>query len=173
MDIGVDISTQLFPNPLTMLYTLAVTGVLFFFVYKYLFNPAREILAKRSAYMQDKLTSAAKQNEEAEEHLASAKAQIDKAQDLAQAILKQADKEAGALKETIVDAANVKAAEIYARANERIKKEEKELRQEINKQIVDVALAANEKLLGEKDLRQETAKSLAKIVEELERESGQ
>ena len=65
MDIGIDISSQLFPNPFTMLYTLLVTAVLFFFVYKFLFNPAREMMAKRADYVQSKLDDADKLNAEA------------------------------------------------------------------------------------------------------------
>ena len=52
MDLGFDVATQLMPNILTMLTQWCATGVLFFFVYKFLFNPAREMIAKRQEYIQ-------------------------------------------------------------------------------------------------------------------------
>ncbi len=171
MDIGVDISTQLFPNPLTMLYTLCVTAILFYFVYRLVFNPAREIIRKRADYVQGKLTEADALNTEAQTNLMLAKDEIDKAQTLSKDIIANAKKEAVDVKNSIVNDANVKADDIYRKAHERIKKEEIELRRDINKQIVDVALCASEKLIAKKDLSDEDQESIARLVEELNEKS--
>ena len=167
MDIGVDVSTQLFPNPLSMLYTLCVTGVLFFFVYKFLFGPAREIIAKRADYVQSKLTDADNTNAEAKKHLESAKAEVEKAQDLSKEIIERAKEEAVGVKDSIVKDANEKADDIYRKAHERIQKEEVELKRDINRQIVDVALAASEKLITKTELDAQTTRSIEAFVEEL------
>ena len=171
MDIWVDISTQLFPNPLTMLYTLCVTAILFYFVYRLVFNPAREIIRKRADYVQGKLTEADALNTEAQTNLMLAKDEIDKAQTLSKDIIANAKKEAVDVKNSIVNDANVKADDIYRKAHERIKKEEIELRRDINKQIVDVALCASEKLIAKKDLSDEDQESIARLVEELNEKS--
>lgn len=171
MDIGVDISTQLFPNPLTMLYTLCVTAILFYFVYRLVFNPAREIIKKRADYVQGKLTEADALNDEAKTNLMLSKDEIDKAQMLSKDIIANAKKEAVDVKNSIVNDANVKADDIYRKAHERIKKEEIELRRDINKQIVDVALCASEKLIAKKDLSDEDQESIARLVEELNEKS--
>lgn len=171
MDIGVDISSQLFPNPFTMLFTLMVTGVLFFFVYKFLFNPAREMIAKRADYVQSKLTEADNLNSEAHENLTKSKAEIDKAAKLSQEIIENAKKEANEVKGDIVKDANQKADDIYKKAHERIRKEELELRKDLNKEIVDVALAASEKLIVSKELEKQDSLSIKKFVEELDNES--
>ena len=172
MDIGVDVSTQLFPNPLTMLYTLCVTGVLFFFVYKFLFNPAREVIAKRADYVQGKLTDADKLNAEAKMHLEDAKAEVEKAQGLSKDIIERAKEEAVGVKDSIVKDANEKADDIYRKAHERIQKEEVELKRDINRQIVDVALAASEKLITETEIDAQTTRSIEAFVEELNDESN-
>ena len=167
MDIGVDVSTQLFPNPLTMLYTLCVTGIMFFFVYKFLFGPAREVIAKRADYVQSKLTDADNTNAEAKKHLENAKAEVEKAQDLSKEIIERAKEEAVGVKDSIVKDANEKADDIYRKAHERIQKEEVELKRDINRQIVDVALAASEKLITETEIDAQTTRSIEAFVEEL------
>ena len=87
MDLGIDISQQLFPNPLTMLYTLCVTAVLFFFIYKFLFNPAREMIQKREDYVNGKLKDADNINLEAKENLSKAKEEVEKAKELSKKIV--------------------------------------------------------------------------------------
>ena len=171
MDIGIDISSQLFPNPFTMLYTLLVTAVLFFFVYKFLFNPAREIIAKRADYVQSKLDDADKLNAEAHENLKTSNMEIEKAQKLSHEIVESAKKEAQDVRDSIVSDAKEKSDEILRKAHDRIKKEELELKKDISKEIVDVALAASEKLITSKELDKQDELSIKKFVEELSDES--
>ena len=168
MDIGIDISSQLFPNPFTMLYTLLVTAVLFFFVYKFLFNPAREMIAKRADYVQSKLDDADKLNAEAHENLKTSNME---AQKLSHEIVESAKKEAQDVRDSIVSDAKEKSDEILRKAHDRIKKEELELKKDISKEIVDVALAASEKLITSKELDKQDELSIKKFVEELSDES--
>lgn len=172
MDIGVDIAEQLFPNPFTFIFTLMVTGVLFFFMYKYLFDPAREMIAKRADYVQGKILDADNINKEAQDNLIHSKEEIIKAQALSKEIIDTAKKEANEIKEDYVKAANQKAEQIYQRANDSIAKKEAELLKDINKQIVDVALAASEKLIVDKQLDKQDALSIEKFIEEMNDDKG-
>ena len=167
MDLGIDISQKLFPNPLTMLYTLCVTAVLFFFIYKFLFNPAREMIQKREDYVNGKLKDDNNINLEAKENLSKAKEEVEKAKVLSKDIIETAKKEAKDTKAVIVDDAKTEAQDIYRKAHDRIKKEEMELKKDINRQIVDVALSASEKLLKDKDLSKQDEDSLNEIIDEL------
>ncbi len=167
MDIGVDISTQLFPNPFTMLYTLCVTGILFFFVYKFLFNPARDMMKKRQDLMQSELEKAKLSKEQALEDRKKAQDEIIKAQGLASEIVAEAKLKADEKRDEIISSANNKADDMYRKAKDRIAKEEKELREGINDQIVDVALHASKKLLNEKDLTKQDEEAIDRFIREL------
>lgn len=170
MDIGVDISTQLFPNPFTMLYTLCVTGILFFFVYKFLFNPARDMMRKRQDLMQGELASAKLAKEEALSDRQKAKEEINKARDMATDIVSEAKLKADKTKDEIIKSANDKADDMYRKVKDRILKEEKEMREGIGDEIVDVALEASKKLLGDKDLSKQDEEAIDRFIRELKDE---
>ncbi len=173
MNIEVDVASQLFPNPFTMAFTLLVTGVLFFFVYKFLWGPSRELLAKRQAYYDEKVTGADQMNEEASRNLKESKEAIAKADKLAQEIRQSAKSEALAIRDDIVDDAKRQADDYIQRAKERMEKEKKELKADINEQIVDVALAASEKLIGSKDVTRQDKEAIERFIEEIDHESRQ
>ena len=48
MSISFDVAGQLFPNLTTMIVQWLSTGVLLFFVVKYLWKPARDFINKRA-----------------------------------------------------------------------------------------------------------------------------
>ena len=90
MNIEVDVASQLFPNPFTMAFTLLVTAVLFFFIYKFVFDPARAMIQKRQDLMAAELSDAAKAKEEASIDREKAKEEIFKARDMASEIIADA-----------------------------------------------------------------------------------
>ena len=165
MSIEVDVASQLIPNPFTMAFTLLVTAVIFFFVYKFLWGPARELLAKRQAYYDDKIKSADEMNAEAASNLDQSKEALKKADALAEDIKASAKVEAEAMKNDIVAKGRRQADDYIDRAKERMAKERDELMADINEQIVDVALAASEKLLGSKDMSTLDKKAIEDFIE--------
>ena len=156
MNIEVDVASQLFPNPFTMAFTLLVTAVLFFFIYKFVFDPARAMIQKRQALMEAELSDAAKAKEE-----------IFKARDMASEIIADAKLKADETKGEILKSANDKADDMYRKAKDRILKEEKEMREGLNDEIVDVALEASKKLLGDKDLSKQDEEAIDRFIREL------
>ncbi len=165
MSIEVDVTSQLLPNPFTMAFTLLVTAVIFFFVYKFLWGPARELLAKRQAYYDDKIKSAEAMDAEAATNLDKSKEAIRRADALAEEIKASAKAEAEAMKDDIVAKGRRQADDYVDRAKERMAKERDELMADINEQIVDVALAASEKLLGSKDMTSQDKMAIERFIE--------
>lgn len=168
MNIEVDVAGQLFPNPLTMAFTLLVTGVLFYFIYKLVWNPAREIIAKRQEYYDGKIKTADDLNKEAEDNLAKSKQAIIDADKLAQEIKASAKAEGESIKGDIVTKAQKQASDYIDKAKERMEKERKELEADINTQIVDVALAASEKLIASKDVKAQDREAIERLIEEFD-----
>ena len=165
MSIEVDVTAQLIPNPFTMAFTLLVTAVIFFFAYKFLWGPARELLAKRQAYYEDKIKSADEMNAEATNNLEESKQALKKADTLAEEIKASAKAEAEAMKNDIVAKGRRQADDYIDRAKERMAKERDELMADINEQIVEVALAASEKLLESKDMSSLDKKAIERFIE--------
>ncbi len=168
MNIEVDVAGQLFPNPFTMAFTLLVTGVLFFFIYKLVWDPARAIIKKREDYYDDKIKSADSLNGEAQENLKKSKQAIIDADKLADEIRTNAKAEGNEIKADIVSKAHKEADDLIVKAKERMEKERKELEADINEQIVDVALAASEKLIGTKDVKGQDREAIERLIEEFD-----
>lgn len=172
MDLGFDVAQQLMPNILTMLTQWCATGVLFFFVYKFLFNPAREMIAKRQDYMQGKMDEAKRYEEEAKKHEEASFNEIQQAKKMSQDIIARAKEEAVSEQDRIIKEANRKAEEKLQKAEDAILKQKAEVQKDLHAHIVNVALAASEKLMNQEALDAENVRSLERFVEEIENESS-
>ncbi|MDO4500790.1 MAG: F0F1 ATP synthase subunit B [Erysipelotrichaceae bacterium] len=164
--MNVDVQGSLFPNLISMITQLCATGLIFLAVKKWLWKPVRNILEKRACAMQESLDSAFKTNEEAKANLDDAKEELKKAKKDSLDIIAGAKKEADALKaELIVDAKKQAQAKIDE-ADKRIEAAKKEMTNELHDEIVNVAMAAVEKLLEEKVNEATDRESIDKFVKE-------
>lgn len=167
--INIDVQGSLFPNPLTMIVQLLSTLIIFLAVKKWLWKPVKNILAKRSDAMQSSLDNAFKQNEEASQNLAKAKAELDSARNSSKEIIDSARLEASNLKQEIINDANKQAQTKLEEADKRIESARKEMQNELHDEIVGVAMAAVEKLLEEKATSKDDQKAIEKFVEEVKK----
>lgn len=165
--MNIDIAGKLFPNPITMLVQLLSTGVLLYYVKKLLWIPAREYLAQRADYAQEQIAQAeglrneaAKLNAEADHALKNAGAQ-------AREIIDKAKQDSLVLKESILKDAKQEADTKLEAARKEIEYEKQAMRNEVTKEIVDVALAATEKLLLEKVTDDDDRLAIEKFVKEV------
>jgi F-type H+-transporting ATPase subunit b len=170
MDIAV--AEQLFPNWLTVVTQLCATGVLLFFVRKFLWGPGREMIAKRQELMQKRLSDAEKLREEAEGYRSQTEQELKDVKTKAKDIVEVARKEANDEKERILEEANRQASATLEKANATIEKEKAELRRDLQKEIVDVALAASTKLMGKDELAEQDQRAIESFVKEIQNESG-
>ncbi len=159
-----DIASQLFPNPLTMLIQLCSTGVLFFFVKKYLWGPARQMLETRAEHMQEDLTKAQTVRLEAEAESEKVKAELKEAAELSRKIVENAKVESLKVKETIVEEAKKEAEHKLESARREIEYEKKQMRQEMTQEIIEVAFAATEKLIESKANKNEDQAAIERFV---------
>lgn len=170
--MSIDVAEQLFPNWLTVVTQLCATGVLFLFVRKYLWNTAKDIIAKRQELMQSRLSDADRMRTEAMLARDASDKELKEIQVKARDMIENARKEATAEKDRIIDEANRQAAASLEKANTTIEKQRQELRKDIQKEIVDVALTASTKLMGTSDLSELDKRSLESFVKEISDESG-
>lgn len=150
MDLGIDIQGNLFPNPLTMVTQLLATLIIFLMFKKFLWKPVREILAKRTQAMQEELDEARQVRAEAEGYLAQAKQRTEEARETGKQIVSDARDEAERVRESIVSDAEARAKSRIESAEAEIAQKEREMREELQDEVADLALMATEALLHEK-----------------------
>lgn len=122
--------------------------LLFILLRIFLYKPLQNIQAKRTALIQNEITSAETQNKEATElknkyetSLKNAKAESDE-------IVGQAKERANAQYDQIVGNANEEAAKILSDARKTAEFDRDKMMQDAQAELADVALAAAAKLIG-------------------------
>ncbi|MFV0550332.1 MAG: F0F1 ATP synthase subunit B [Anaerorhabdus sp.] len=171
MMIDIDIAQQLFPNPSTMIIQLLATGVLFYFVFRFLWEPARALMAKRSNFVHEKLSEAEEKLAEAKEKNKSAHEEVSKAVFRSQEIISKAEKEALASREEILEQAKKDATSKLEKARDEIAIERSQMRDEMVEEMVTVAMLAAEKLISEKVDSDSDQKTIEKFVKELNKQN--
>ena len=149
--IDVDVYTQLVPNPLTMAVQLLSTFVLFFVAYKILWPSAKKYLAARAEKMQEDLAASEEAKKEAYSDRQKALAQLTEASDKADEIVKAALKEAKDEKHSILAQADKEAKAVKKKAQEQIEAERAAMYKDMQREMVEVALSAAGKLIGQKN----------------------
>lgn len=167
MELSFDVQGQLFPNLITMLVQWASTGVLLFFVVKFLWNPAKNFLNARAEYAQSQLSQADALRAEAEKMNEEAKAFIKEAGTTARELVEEAKRESTQLKETLLKEAKEEAEAKLDAARREIEYEKNAMRQGVAKEIVEVAMAATEKLLAEKTTSEDDRLAIEQFVKDV------
>ncbi len=169
--MDIEVAEQLFPNVLTIITQLCATGVLLFFAVKFLWQPGREMLAKRQELMQSRLDDAESLKAEAAQDKAAAASELKDMQSRVKTMMETAKDEAASEKERILEDANRQAQATLDKAAATIEKQKAEMRRDIQREIVDVALAASTKLMGEEELKEQDQRALESFVREIQDES--
>ncbi|MDD6468137.1 MAG: F0F1 ATP synthase subunit B [Erysipelotrichaceae bacterium] len=165
MGITFDVAEKLFPNLATMIVQLCSSGILFYVAYRFLWNPAREYLAKKSELTQKELREAQAAKLEANRDLKTAKQKLTEASYKAKDIVEKGKDEGKIIKESIIRDGRQQADQLLKSAREEIAFEQNKMRQGMQKEIVDVALLATEKLMKEQADEQQNRKSIVSFVE--------
>ncbi|NLA78565.1 MAG: F0F1 ATP synthase subunit B [Erysipelothrix sp.] len=167
MDVpDIDILGSLIPDPITMLAQLMATGVLLFVMKKYLWVPVMNLLAKRADLAQKTLDDAHQMQSQAEQQQVQAQAQLKEAAQKAQVIIQRSEIEAKQIKATILDEAQVQAQQKLTQANQQIELQVKAMQDSIQKEIVDVAFLASERLMHDKIDEEFDRKAIETFVKE-------
>ena len=149
--IDIDVNNQLMPNPLTMAVQLLSTFVLFMLFRKFLWASVKDYLAKRSDKMQEDLAVSEQARAEAVADRDVASRQLKEAAARSEEIVNAAVKEAKTQKDNILEEAGKEADALRKKAHEDIESERREMYGSMKKEMIEVAMAAAEKLLEDQD----------------------
>ena len=148
--IDIDILSQLIPNPITMVVQLCSTLVLFLLMKKFLWTSVQNFLGKRADKMQSDLEESEALKKAASVDREKASQELGEASNKSQQIVDAAIKEAKAQKDVILQEAQKEAQNTMQKAEDRINKQKIEMVASMQKEMVDIAMAATEKLIGSK-----------------------
>lgn len=138
-----DIKGRLFPvNVVDILVQLTATLIAVFLLAKFLWKPAKRYIAKRKEYVESNIAEAKKQNEEASKLLEEAKERIDSSISEAAKIVDDAKKEAEIKSAEVIAKANQTAKDKINQAELEIAHAKEEAAEDVRKQIIDVAILA-------------------------------
>jgi F-type H+-transporting ATPase subunit b len=168
LDFNID--GALFPNIYTLLTQWGATLILYLVFKKYLYTPVVKFLDKRQVRMQEDLEDAKKEREMAQAQHQKAQETYQQAVQTGQQMVDESRKQAETIKSDIVKEAKAQADHKIGMAQSQIDGERKAMLQDVQNEIVEVALAATHRLL-EKEIDEESQRDaisqmLAQISQE-------
>ena len=146
-DLIGDVSAKIFPNVESLIVQLLATGILVFVVIKFFWKPIKSNIDQRREYIKKNIDEAGKLNEEAHINLEKSSQTIKDANVEARRIKDNAEAEALLARQNILDQAKEEADRKMKIAEEQIKKEKEEAKQEIHDEIISVAMMAASKIV--------------------------
>ena len=151
--------------------TILAMFAMFLLLSHLLFNPARDLLEKRQAYIKEQLEKAAKEKQDAIEFKAEYDEKLKAVDKEAEQILSQTRKNAVKRENEIVDEAKAEAARIVDRANHDIELEKSKVKDDVKKEMVSVATVMAEKIVAssldeekQSQLIADTLEDMAKLI---------
>ena len=144
--------------------TILAMFAMFLLLSHLLFNPARDLLEKRQAYI-------AKEKQDAIEFKAEYDEKLKAVDKEAEQILSQTRKNAVKRENEIVDEAKAEAARIVDRANHDIELEKSKVKDDVKKEMVSVATVMAEKIVASSLDEEKQSQLIADTLEEMGEET--
>ncbi|MBR4446381.1 MAG: F0F1 ATP synthase subunit B [Solobacterium sp.] len=164
--IDIDVLGQLIPNPVTMLVQLCSTLILFLLMKKFLWASVQNFLKVRSDKMQSDLAASEQAKQEALSDRQKAQVQLSEASKKSEEIVSAAVRQAKQEKDAILAQADKEAANTKKKAHEQIEAERLAMYDDMKKEMVEVALAAAGKLIGESSGADYDRDAISAFIEE-------
>ncbi len=165
--LDLDIAGKLFPDPLTMIVQLCATGILFWGFKKLLWKPMQEYLAKRAEVADAALKEAHVANSIARANQMKSDLLLSEAAKEANQIIENGKHEGKRLKDHLLAEAKNDADNKLTAALREIAHQKSQMRDEIESEIVDVALLAASKLIEGKVDEVEDRKQIQHFIKDV------
>ena len=137
------------PQPGSIIWTVVVFFVLLFVLRKWAWKPIIDGLQAREDGIKKNIEDAAKSREEAEELLEKYRAQLDDARKEAQKLIGEASTRAELLHVEKKKEVENEARAIIEKAKSEIELERQKVAQELRREVVEIAIAAASKVIGQ------------------------
>lgn len=164
--LDTNVLEELVPNPTTMIVQLLSTLVLFLIFKKFLWKSVKNFFAVRAERMQTDLAESENAKRLAQEDRDAAHLQLQEASKRSESIVNAAVKEAKDQKEQILSEANKEADATRKKAQEQIEADRLAMQDAMKKEMVDVAMSAAGKLIGETNAEEMDQKAIDAFIKE-------
>jgi F-type H+-transporting ATPase subunit b len=140
---------MLAPNPGLIVWTAITFFILLLLLKKFAWKPLLNALHSREEKIIASLERAENAKDEAERLLEENKRNLQRAEEQAQQVIREARSAAEKLKNEILEKANANSRRMTERANDEIRREKEAALKELRGEVVDLAIQAASKILGE------------------------
>mgnify|MGYP003595244806 FL=1 len=164
MNLNIDIAGQLFPNPMTMVVQLSATLILFLGLKHLLWIPIQNYIAKRVEHADALIKDAHDANSVARANQLQSEVMLTEAAKEAKQIIENGKVEGVRIKDQLIQTGKLAADAKLESATREIDHQRRQLRSEIEGEIVDVALLAASKLLEGKIDEAEDRRQIQSMV---------
>lgn len=147
-DLLGDIGSKIFPSVSALITQLLATFIMFFIVFKFFWKPIKGFIDKRKDYLENTLKEAETLKEEAQANHDLANKRIKEMKVEARKIKEEAENQALEVRKNILLKAEEEAQAKKEKALRDIEKQKLEAKEDIHREIVDVALLAAQKIVG-------------------------
>jgi F-type H+-transporting ATPase subunit b len=171
--LNVDIVNKLIPNVVTLIVQLCSTAVLFLLAKKFLWKSVKKWMNARTDKMQADLSDCEKAKQDALADRQKAMAQLNEAGTRARDIVSAATTEANSQKDAILAQAHQEAENEKNRTRAQLEAERQAMYADMQKEMVDVALAAAGKLIGRQDGEAMDRQAVDAFVKETQTDGGE
>ncbi len=165
---GDDFVNKIFPNIWAFLVQLIAFIIMVLIVIKFAYKPIHNFIEKRKEYVQENLTSAAKENAEAKENNMLAQKNVNDSKKKAVEIVEEAQKEAEQQRSLALEETKKELSMKRAQAQLDLEKEKEKAMKEVHDDMVSIALSASESLLNREVSSSDNKKMLDDFVDNLE-----
>ena len=156
-------------NPMTstFFWTIVVFVLLMLALWRFVFKPVNNVLAKRRDEIRAKIDDSERQKDEAAKYLEEQKKMLEEAKLEAKRIIEESKIAAIKIKDDIEIKAHNRAQSMVNSALEEISSERERSIKEVRDQMVDIALQASEKLIAKSLSEEEHKKLIEETLEDM------
>ncbi len=158
-------------NPMTstIFWSIIVFVILVIVLWKVVLKPINNMISKRQEEIREKIDDADHRNTEAQKYLEEQKKNIDLSRVEAKKIIDEGKDTARKLKEEIETKASEKSRAMIEEALVEIRSEKNRSLNEVKNEIVEIALAASQKIVSKSLSEEEHKKLIEESLKELEK----
>lgn len=153
-----DLGDKLFPNVYGLIIQLVCTFVMVLIIAKFLVKPAKKFIKQRHDYIENNLNEATSKNQDAEQALNEANKFLNDSKKISKEMIDTARIEALNEKDKVVLETTKEIKYRQEKAQLDIQNERKKMKEDLQNEIVDVAILAAEKVVDRKITSQDTKK---------------
>lgn len=165
--MSIDISAKLFPNLATVIIQLLSTGVLLLLFKKFLWIPVQQYFQKRADFIESQIEDAKTSQEKAKQLMLESEEQARQSAKEYYDIIARAKDDALRVRDTMIAKAKEEAARKIEQAERQIEVEKQQAREEMKKEMVDIAIEAATRVMSKEMNSKENQQMVEDFVDQV------